>query len=38
MSLLRLDASIVPGASAGAELAGIIEAEWTAGQGFGKAG
>lgn len=32
MSLFRLDASIFPGASAGAELAGIIEAEWTAGR------
>ena len=30
MSLFRLDASIFPAASASAELAGIIEAEWTA--------
>jgi FMN-dependent NADH-azoreductase len=30
MSLFRLDASIFPGTSASAELAGIIEAEWTA--------
>ena len=29
MSLFRLDASIFPAASASAELAGIIEAEWT---------
>src|ERR1700757_28567 len=31
MSLFRLDASILPGTSASAELAGVIEAEWTAG-------
>jgi len=30
MSLFRLDSSIFPGASATAELAGIIEAEWVA--------
>lgn len=30
MSLFRLDASILPAASASAELAGVIEAEWTA--------
>ncbi|WP_447041118.1 FMN-dependent NADH-azoreductase [Streptomyces sp. DSM 118878] len=30
MSLFRLDASILPGTSAGAELADIMEAEWTA--------
>ena len=30
MSLFRLDASIFPAASASAELAGVIEAEWTA--------
>ncbi|WP_327653914.1 FMN-dependent NADH-azoreductase [Streptomyces sp. NBC_00483] len=30
MSLFRLDASILPGTSAGAELADIVEAEWTA--------
>jgi FMN-dependent NADH-azoreductase len=30
MSLFRLDASIFPATSASAELAGIIEAEWTA--------
>jgi FMN-dependent NADH-azoreductase len=30
MSLFRLDASILPGTSASAELAGVIEAEWTA--------
>jgi FMN-dependent NADH-azoreductase len=30
MSLFRLDTSIFPGTSASAELAGIIEAEWTA--------
>ncbi len=32
MSLFRLDASIFPGTSASAELAGIIEAEWAAGR------
>lgn len=32
MSLFRLDASILPGTSASAELAGVIEAEWTAGR------
>lgn len=32
MSLFRLDASITPGTSSGAELAGIVEAEWTAGR------
>ena len=32
MSLFRLDASIFPGTSASAELAGVIEAEWTAGR------
>jgi FMN-dependent NADH-azoreductase len=32
MSLFRLDASILPATSASAELAGIIEAEWTAGR------
>jgi FMN-dependent NADH-azoreductase len=32
MSLFRLDASILPGTSTSAELAGIIEAEWTAGR------
>lgn len=30
MSLFRLDASILPGTSASAELADIVEAEWTA--------
>ncbi|MFE1365475.1 NAD(P)H-dependent oxidoreductase [Streptomyces anulatus] len=30
MSLFRLDASIIPGTSAGAELAGLVESEWTA--------
>jgi len=30
MTLFRLDASITPAASAGAELADIVEAEWTA--------
>lgn len=30
MTLFRLDASIFPAASAGAELADIVEAEWTA--------
>jgi FMN-dependent NADH-azoreductase len=30
MSLLRLDASILPGTSASAEIAGVIETEWTA--------
>jgi FMN-dependent NADH-azoreductase len=32
MSLFRLDASILPGNSASSELAGVIEAEWTAGR------
>jgi len=32
MSLFRLDTSIFPGTSASAELAGAIEAEWTAGR------
>jgi FMN-dependent NADH-azoreductase len=32
MSLFRLDASIFPGTSASAELAAVIEAEWTAGR------
>ena len=32
MSLFRLDASILPGTSASAELAGVIETEWTAGR------
>jgi FMN-dependent NADH-azoreductase len=32
MNLFRLDASILPGNSASAELAGVIEAEWTAGR------
>lgn len=32
MSLFRLDASIVPAASAGAELADVVEAEWSAGR------
>jgi FMN-dependent NADH-azoreductase len=30
MSLFRLDASILPGTSASAEIAGVIETEWTA--------
>jgi FMN-dependent NADH-azoreductase len=30
MSLFRLDASILPGTSTSAELAGVIETEWTA--------
>lgn len=30
MSLFRLDASILPGNSASSELAGVIEAQWTA--------
>jgi FMN-dependent NADH-azoreductase len=32
MSLFRLDTSIFPGTSASAELAAVIEAEWTAGR------
>ena len=30
MSLFRLDASIMPGTSASAELADLLEAEWSA--------